>query len=77
MNAWVVCRLRVPVYVVGEQVDESWNTHGPSMLVVARRAKLMWGVPNRDGSMALTLQGIQGSTASDVSLEMQETFPEV
>lgn len=72
---WV--RLRVPVDVVGEQVDEKGNVHGPSMLVVARNAKLMWGVPNRDGTMGLTIQGIRGSTAADVSLEMQESFPEV
>lgn len=79
MLAFYVCviRLRVPVDVVGEQVDEAGKTRGPSMLVVARRAKLMWGVPNRDGSMGLTFQGIHGSTAADVSLEMQETFPEV
>ncbi|KAG0632094.1 hypothetical protein M758_1G303700 [Ceratodon purpureus] len=70
-------RLRVPVDVVGEQVDEAGNRHGPSLLVVARRAKLMWGVPNRDGTMGLTLQGIQGSTAADVSSEMQEAFPEL
>lgn len=70
-------RLRVPVDVVGEQVDEGGNTHGPSLLVVARRAKLMWGVPNRDGTMALTLQGVHGSTAADVSSEMQAAFPEV
>ena len=62
---------------MGEQVDEAGNTHGPSVLVVARRAKLMWGVPNRDGTMGLTLQGIQGSTAAEVSSEMQEAFPEV
>jgi hypothetical protein len=37
----------------------------------------MWGVPNRDGTMALTLQGIHGSTAADVSSEMQAAFPEV
>lgn len=70
-------KLRVPVDVVGEQVDEKGNVHGPSMLVVARNAKLMWGVPNRDGTMGLTIQGIRGSTAADVSLEMQESFPEL
>lgn len=63
--------------VVGTQVDEEGKTHGPSMLVVARNSKLLWGIPNSDGSMGLTLQGIKGSTATDVSKEMLESFPEV
>jgi 2-polyprenyl-6-methoxyphenol hydroxylase-like FAD-dependent oxidoreductase len=70
-------RLRVPMDVVGTQIDEAGRVHGPSMLVVVRSSRLLWGLPNCDGTMALTLQGIKGSTTSDVSKEMSESFPEL
>ncbi len=74
---WWWVRLRVPMDVVGTQIDEAGRVHGPSMLVVVRSSRLLWGLPNCDGTMALTLQGIKGSTTSDVSKEMSESFPEV
>jgi len=74
---WWWVRLRVPMDVVGTQIDEAGRAHGPSMLVVVRSSRLLWGLPNCDGTMALTLQGIKGSTTSDVSKEMSESFPEV
>lgn len=63
--------------VVGTHVDEEGKTHGPTMLVVARNSRLLWGLPNCDGTMGLTLQGIKSSNAADVSREMVESFPEV